>query len=182
MGVAMRYGCKSIILFLSLILTANSSYGQYEPKRPATRAERPEISFDLRQTANGLLELSLKNNGTTPFRYYDSLTPQPGHIPYFATFRLCNRPPAECGGTEWISPHIMISTLIVLPTDMSELEPGGSMTKTVNIAGMLAMGGVEEPNLDVNLQVRVPIMITEDHDEYIEYVSDWLPVETLMPQ
>ena len=68
----MRQGCYFIICLFSLIIAANSSYGQYEPERPAIGAERSEISFELVQASGGVMKIKMKNNGQVPFRYYDS--------------------------------------------------------------------------------------------------------------
>ena len=178
----MRNSSYFIVLFFSLIITACSSYNVHEPKRPAIKVERPEISFNLRKTAEGALELSLSNNGKEAFRYYDGFTPHGRGYPSFVTFRLCNRAPAECGGTEWINPNLMVSSFIVLPAELSELEAGGSITTTIVTQSMVAMGGAHEPKSGDYLQIRVPVMLTENLDEYIEYVSEWMPMETFMWQ
>lgn len=78
---------------------------------------------------------------------------------------------------------------------MSELEPGGSTVKTVRTptyhapAGLMAWGAYDgnadqkvdtELKPDDHLQVKFNVYLNPYHHEYIEYVSDWIPVETLM--
>jgi len=124
-----RQGCYFIICLFSLIIAANSSYGQYEPERPAIGAERSEISFELVQASGGVMKIKMKNNGQVPFRYYDSLIPTQGNVHFSRDFRLCGRPLAEGGEEEWINPNIIVSSLIQLPVDLSVLESGGSIDK-----------------------------------------------------
>lgn len=189
----MRYGCKFTILFLSLIITANSSYSQYEPKRPAVRVEQPEISFNLVQASDGVVKVRMTNNGKNPFRFHNSFTPQYRGYP---SFRVCDRELSECDGKQWISYNFWVSSLIRLPAELSELEPGSSIVKTIHIPSTFSIegvysivGGYDQKPGDLveiqfkpsdHLQIKFEVMLTPYFEKYIEYVSEWIPVETLM--
>ena len=173
----MRHSCKFLILLLSLIITANSSYAQYRPKYPPQRVERPEISFELVQASDGVIKIRMTNDGNKPFRFQNSFTPR---YPYRPDFRLCDRPFDACSEANWINPDTKSSSAIFLPAELSELEPGGSIENTVQIRGMLAGGGVYDPDPSARLKIKFDVMLTPYLEEYIEYVSDWIPVETLM--
>ena len=48
--------------------------------------------------------------------------------------------------------------------------------------GMLAMGEIYDPNPSVRLQIRFDVMLIPYFEECVEYVSDWISVETILLQ
>jgi len=175
----MRHGYKFIIVFVALIVTANTSHSQYKPKRPAVPVEQSEVSFELVQASGGMMKVRMTNKGDMPLRFYDSFTSRSGLAP---EFRLCYRSLAKCGKEEWINPNFRVSSLVNLPADMSVLEPRSSIDKAADVEQMLAVGEIYNPDPGVQLQIKFHVMLDPYFEEYVEYVSAWMPLETLMGQ